>query len=214
MYGVHIKNNSSKDNHLKKLINADKPKISSVDNSEILNDKNSDISTKKTKNKFELTPHIEIGSDDPNPNAESESFMLTPFNENKTIPKNSNPVKSERHSLDIDQIFVCPICKSEGIFRNSYKAQQHISEFHQIQFGIVPQIRTLFWYLGNSKQELFLSIMLMPIYYNYFENEKFIVCIVNQTFGKKNFFLWQMHSINLAHNWVFLTQDLLLAIAQ
>ena len=144
MYGVHIKNNSSKDNHLKKLINADKPKISSVDNSEILNDKNSDISTKKTKNKFELTPHIEIGSDDPNPNAESESFMLTPFNENKTIPKNSNPVKSERHSLDIDQIFVCPICKSEGIFRNSYKAQQHISEFHQIQFGIVPQIRTLF----------------------------------------------------------------------
>ena len=52
-------------------------------------------------------------------------------------------LKSERHSLD-NQIFVCPVCKSEGIFRSSHKAQQHISEFHQLPFGVVPQIRTLF----------------------------------------------------------------------
>ena len=67
---------------------------------------------------------------------------ITSFNENKIIQKDSTPIKSERHSLDIDQIFVCPICKSEGIFRNLYKAQQHIAEFHQILFGVVPQIRT------------------------------------------------------------------------
>ena len=35
-----------------------------------------------------------------------------------------------------NQIFVCPVCKSEGIFSSLQKAQQHISEFHQLPLDI------------------------------------------------------------------------------
>ena len=98
--------------------------------------------------KLHMSKHIvpqkdpKKSSDVSSENLESES--TTSFNENEIIQKDSTPIKSERQSLDIDQIFVCPICKSEGIFRSLQKAQQHISEFHQIPFGVVPQIRTLF----------------------------------------------------------------------
>ena len=92
-----------------------------------------------------MMSQLTIRSDDPNSIAESENlFPPTSFNENNIIQKDTaNTIKSERHSLD-NQVFVCPVCKSEGIFRSLQKAQLHISEFHQLPFGVVPQIRTLF----------------------------------------------------------------------
>ena len=83
------------------------------------------------------------------------------FNENEVIHKKTTIVKSERQTLD-NQIFVCPVCKSEGIFSSLQKAEQHISEFHQLPFDIVPQIRTLYWQITIAiSWKIYLSIFLI-----------------------------------------------------
>ena len=107
-----------------------------------VNANNSEISTNKLNN-FGLTSDATIRSDDHNPITESDNLLHPIFKENEIIHKDTTIVKSERPTLD-NQIFICPVCKSEGIFSSLQKAQQHISEFHQLPFDIVPQIRTLF----------------------------------------------------------------------
>ena len=78
----------------------------------------------------------------------NNQFPSTSFNENEIIHE-EKIIKDENH-LSTNQIFVCPICGSEGIYRSLHKAHQHISEFHQlplekqIALGVIPQERTLF----------------------------------------------------------------------
>ena len=151
IYGVHAgkkyKNMSGTFNNpdrLKKHINTlhDDQTDFRDDHSEIVNANNSEISTNKLNN-FGLTSDATIRSDDHNPITESDNLLHPMFKENEIIHKDTTIVKSERHTLD-NQIFICPVCKSEGIFSSLQKAQQHISEFHQLPFDIVPQTRTLF----------------------------------------------------------------------
>ena len=130
------------------------------DHSEIVNANNSEISTKKLNN-FGLTSDATIQSDDHNLITDPENLLHPKFNENEVIHKNTTIVKSERQTLD-NQIFVCPVCKSEGIFSSLQKAEQHISEFHQLPFDIVPQIRTLYWQMAIAiSWKIYLSIFLI-----------------------------------------------------
>ena len=78
----------------------------------------------------------------------NNQFPSTSFTENEIIHE-EKIIKPENH-LSTNQIFVCPICGLEGIYRSLQKAHQHISEFHQlplekqIALGVFPQERTLF----------------------------------------------------------------------
>ena len=50
----------------------------------------------------------------------------------------------------IMELYVCPICELEGIFRSHDKVQAHLSGFHnlpldkQIAYGVLPQKKKLF----------------------------------------------------------------------
>ena len=146
--------------------------ISRDDDSGIFNDNSSVISATKREN-FGLTNDVTVGSDfeysrgDENIISDdtiennigiSENLGLVVhknpqtslINENNEIIHKGTNIKREKQSSTTSQIFVCPICELEGIYRNLDKAHQHITEFHQlplekqIALGVVPQARTLF----------------------------------------------------------------------
>ena len=58
--------------------------------------------------------------------------------------------KIKKEEMVLMELYVCPICELEGIFRSHDKVQAHLSGFHnlplekQIAYGVLPQKKKLF----------------------------------------------------------------------